>query len=51
MRIAAEVSISFVGFWSACWSDVIARIVYVPVSNAAIERQLAANRIGNSNGS
>ena len=42
MRIAAEVISCSGGFWSACWSDVIARMVAVPMPNAAFERQLAA---------
>ena len=38
VRITAEVISCSGGFWSACWSDVIARMVTVPMPNAAFER-------------
>lgn len=40
LRITAEVVSCSVGFWSACWSDVIARMVAGTVPNAAFERLL-----------
>ena len=42
MRIAAEVISLCGGLWSACWSDVLARMVTVPVPAAAFKRQLVA---------
>ena len=42
LLILVEVIICSGGFWSACWSDVIAKMVAIPVSNAAFERRVSA---------
>jgi len=42
VRIAGDVISCSGGFWSACWSDVIARMRVVTVANARSDRQLAA---------
>jgi hypothetical protein len=52
LLIAVEVISCSGGFWSVCWPDVIAKMVAVPVPNAAFERLLpsAVNRRANANG-
>lgn len=42
MRITAEVISCSGGSWSACWSDVIARMVAVQPPISAFERQFSA---------